>query len=144
MTVQQVDVDKIRPLRSLVLRPGQPLESTDYHRDNEATTLHYAVMKDGIALCIATFYPEPIQEVNSHRAYRLRGMATHPDFRRIGLASNLMHKAITELRNKGCDLLWCKARLVAVEFYASLGFDKIGHMYEIDGIGSHFTMYKKL
>ena len=34
MTIQQVDVEIIRPLRSLVLRPGQPIESTDYDRDN--------------------------------------------------------------------------------------------------------------
>jgi ribosomal protein S18 acetylase RimI-like enzyme len=71
-------------------------------------------------------------------------MATHPDFRRLGLASNLMHKAMTDLRHEGCDLLWCKARLVAIEFYESLGFMKIGPMYEIEGIGSHFTMYKKI
>jgi ribosomal protein S18 acetylase RimI-like enzyme len=33
---------------------------------------------------------------------------------------------------------------VAIEFYESLGFMKIGPMYEIEGIGSHFTMYKKI
>lgn len=144
MTTQQVDVEIIRPLRSLVLRPGQPIESTDYDKDKDNTTLHYAVLKNGTTLCIATFYPEPMEYVSSTRAYRLRGMATHPYFRRLGLASNLMHKAMTDLRNEGCDLLWCKARLVAIEFYESLGFMKIGPMYEIEGIGSHFTMYKKI
>ena len=144
MTTQQVDVELIRPLRSLILRPGQPVESTDYDKDKDNTTLHYAVLKNGTALCIATFYPEPMEDVSSTRAYRLRGMATYPDFRRLGLASNLMHKAMTDLRHEGCDLLWCKARLVAIEFYESLGFMKIGPMYEIEGIGSHFIMYKKI
>jgi len=144
MTINQVEVEKIRPLRHLVLRPGQPIESTDYNRDKDNTTLHYAVLKDGTALCIATFYPEPMEDVTSVRAFRLRGMATHPDFRRLGLASDLMHKAITALRDESCDLIWCKARLVAIDFYKSLGFVKIGPMYEIDGIGPHFTMYKKI
>jgi len=144
MTIQQVDVELIRPLRSLVLRPGQPIESTDYDRDKETTTLHLAALKDGSALCIATFYPEPMEYISSIRGYRLRGMATHPDYRRLGLASDLMHKAMTDLVDLGCDLLWCKARLVAIEFYESLGFMKIGPMYEIEGIGPHFTMYKKI
>ena len=39
MTIKLVDVEKIRPLRSLVLRPGQPLDSTNYERDNEKLTL---------------------------------------------------------------------------------------------------------
>lgn len=144
MTVQQVEVEIIRPLRSLVLRPGQPIESTNYDRDNDENTLHFAVLKEAVALCIATFYPEQMEEISSIRAYRLRGMATHPDYRRLGLASDLMHIAMIGLRDQGCDLLWCKARLVAIEFYESLGFVKIGPMYEIDGIGSHFTMYKKI
>ena len=38
MTIQQVEVDKIRPLRHLVLRPGQPIESTDYDRDKDEQT----------------------------------------------------------------------------------------------------------
>ena len=42
MIIQQVDVEKIRPLRSLVLRPGQPIDSTNYEKDNEILTLHYA------------------------------------------------------------------------------------------------------
>tara|TARA_B100000900_G_C20388269_1_gene637503 strand:- start:204 stop:641 length:438 start_codon:yes stop_codon:yes gene_type:complete len=144
MTIQQVDVEIIRSLRSLVLRPGQPIKSTDYDKDKETTTLHYAALKDGTALCIATFYPELIEDISSIRAYRLRGMATHPDYRRHGLASDLMHKAMTDLVGLGCDLLWCKARLVAIEFYESLGFVKIGPMYDIEGIGPHFTMYKKI
>ena len=144
MTVQQVEVEIIKSLRSLVLRPGQPIESTDYERDTDENTLHFAVLKERVALCIATFYPEPIMEMSSHNAYRLRGMATHPEYRRLGLGTDLMRKAIDDLQDKGADLIWCKARLVAIQFYESLGFVKIGPQYEIDGIGSHFTMYKKI
>ena len=35
MIIQRVQAEDIRPLRSLVLRPGQPIESTDYDRDND-------------------------------------------------------------------------------------------------------------
>ena len=143
MTIEQVDVEKIRPLRSLVLRPGQPIESTDYDRDKDQHTLHYAVVKESEIISIATFYPEPMVEIQAVKAYRLRGMATHPSFRRQGLASAMMIQAMADIQQLQGDLIWCKARLVAIEFYESLGFVKIGPIYDKEGIGPHFTMYKK-
>ena len=144
MTIQQVDVEMIRPLRSLVLRPGQPVEATDYDRDKELQTLHYANIVNQQVCSIATFYPEPMLEIETLAAYRLRGMATHPNYRRQGLAWAMMLQAIQDIRKLGSDLLWCKARLVAIDFYESLGFIKIGPIYEIEGIGPHYTMYKYL
>lgn len=144
MTIQQVDVEIIRPLRSLVLRPGLPIEFTDYDRDKEFQTLHYANIINQKVCSIATFYPEPILEVEALVAYRLRGMATHPNYRRQGLASSMMLQAMADIQKLGGDLLWCKARLVAIDFYESLGFIKTGLIYEIEGIGPHYTMYKHL
>ena len=144
MTIQQVDLEIVRPLRSLVLRPGQPIESTYYDRDKEFQTLHYANIINQKVCSIATFYPEPLLEVEASVAYRLRGMATHPDYRRQGLARSMMLQAMTDIQKLGCDVLWCKARLVAIDFYESLGFIKVGPIYEIEGIGPHYTMYKHL
>ena len=144
MTIQQVDVEIIRPLRSLVLRPGQPIDSTDYERDMETQTLHYANIVNQKVCSIATFYPESMLEFESLLAYRLRGMATHPNYRRQGLASSMILQAMSDIQNLGCDLLWCKARLVAIDFYKSLDFIKLGPIYEIEGIGPHYTMYKYL
>ena len=124
MTIQQVDVEIIRPLRSLVLRPGQPIESTDYDRDMEPQTLHYANIVNQKICSIATFYPESMLEFEALLAYRLRGMATHPNYRRQGLASSMMLQAMADIQNLGCDLLWCKARLIAIDFYESLGLYK--------------------
>ena len=71
-------------------------------------------------------------------------MATHPNYRRQGLASSIMLQAMSDIQKLGGDLLWCKARLVAIDFYESLGFIKTGPIYEIEGIGPHYTMYKHL
>ena len=144
MTIKRVDVEIMRPLRSLVLRPGQPIESTDYNRDKEFQTLHYANIVNHKVCSIATFYPEPMLEVEALVAYRLRGMATHPNNRRQGLARAMMIQAMADIQKLGCDLLWCKARLVAIDFYESIGFTKVGSIYEIEGIGSHYNMYKYL
>lgn len=144
MTIQQVDIEIIRPLRGLVLRPGLPIEFTNYERDKELQTIHYANIVNQKICSIATFYPEPMLEVEALAAYRLRGMATHPNYRRQGLARSIMLQAIADIQKLGGDLLWCKARLVAIDFYESLGFMKVGPIYEIKGIGPHYNMYKNL
>ena len=60
-------------------------------------------------------------EVEALVAYRLRGMATHPNYRRQGLARSMMLQAMADIQNLGCDLLWCRARLITIDFYESLG-----------------------
>ena len=71
-------------------------------------------------------------------------MATHPEYRRQGLARGIMCKVKRDLKYINVDLIWCRARIVAVEFYQSLGFVKIGPIYEIEEIGPHYTMYKNI
>ena len=144
MKVFLVSASELYTLRNLVLRPGKPLNTTFYDKDHDIDTFHMAISIKSIPKCIATFYPEKMEEVYSRKAYRLRGMATHPHFRRKGFGKNLMQSAFIHLRQQNADLLWCKARLLAVPFYSSLGFQIIGQEYDIEGIGPHYNMYKLL
>ena len=144
MQVCVVSASELYALRNLVLRPGKPLYTTFYDKDHDVGTFHLAISIESKVQCIATFYPEKMEWVYSRKAYRLRGMATHPDFRRKGLGKDLMKSAFTHLIQQQADLLWCKARLVAIPFYRSLGFQIIGEQYDIEEIGSHYTMYKLL
>ena len=144
MQVCLVSATELFTLRNLVLRPGKPLHTTFYNKDNNLDTFHLAIYIESKVQCIATFYPEKIEGVYSRNAYRLRGMATHPKYRRKGLGRNLMQSAFTHLLQTQADLLWCKARLEAIPFYLSLGFQIIGEQYYIEEIGPHYTMYKLL
>lgn len=144
MQVCVVSASELYALRNLVLRPGKPLHTTFYDKDHDIDTFHLAISIESKSQCIATFYPEKMEDVYSRKAYRLRGMATHPNFRRKGLGKDLMQSAFTHLLQQQADLLWCKARLVAIPFYRSLGFQIIGEQYDIEGIGPHYTMYKLL
>ena len=60
------------------------------------------------------------------------------------IARDLMHEAFKELKKRSCDLLWCNARLVAVDFYKSLRFRIYGDIFYIEGIGPHYYMYKEI
>ena len=144
MDVKKVNAKDIRPLRNLVLRPNLPIETTYYDLDDDIETFHLASMMDSTIISIGTFYPENDIELQTKNGYRLRGMATHPKFRRKSAATKLMKESFVLLKEKKCDILWCNARLVAVEFYKSLGFKITGKIFDIPSIGPHYKMYKSV
>ena len=144
MDIKVVAAKDIRPLRNLVLRPNLPIETTYYDLDNDIETFHLASIMDNTIISIGTFYPENDIELQTKNGYRLRGMATHPKFRRKSAATKLMKESFVLLKEKKCDILWCNARLVAIEFYKSLGFKITGKIFDIPSIGPHYKMYKSV
>ena len=142
--VKRVDAEKIRPLRHSELRKGQDFSTTSYLKDYEKDTFHMACIVEKKIVTCATFYPEKSTKIKSENAYRLRGMATASNFKRKGYATDLMRESFKELKEKESDLLWCNARLVAVDFYESLEFKIIGEVFDIEGIGPHYYMYKEI
>ena len=142
--INKVDAKKIRPLRHSELRKGQDFSTTSYIEDYEAGTFHMACIVDEKIVTCATFYPEKSSKLKSDNTYRLRGMATDSDFQRKGYATDLMNESFKELKNRDCDMVWCNARLVAVDFYKSSGFKITGEIFDIAEIGPHYYMYKEL
>jgi len=71
-------------------------------------------------------------------------MATDEKYRRKGCGKRVMLEALIQLKKEKCDLLWCNARIVAVEFYKELGFKITGRVFDIKGIGPHYLMKKKI
>ena len=142
--IKRVDVDMIKPLRHAELRKGQNFSATSYFRDNEESTFHLAAMLDQKVVTCATFYPEKSKKLNAINPYRLRGMATDSSFQRKGYARKLITTAFIELKTQGADFIWCNARLVALDFYKSVGFKIKGRLFDIEIIGPHYYMYKEI
>ncbi|MDC0204344.1 GNAT family N-acetyltransferase [Flavobacteriales bacterium] len=142
--IKKVDADKVRLLRHSELRKGQDFSTTSYLRDYDEGTFHMACIVDNKIVTCATFYSETSIKIKSDNAYRLRGMATDFNFQRKGYASDLMSESFKELKKRDCDMVWCNARLVAVDFYKSVGFKITGELFDIVGIGPHYYMYKKM
>ena len=142
--INKVDAENIRSLRHSELRKGQDFSTTSYLKDYETGTFHMACIVDYKIVTCATFYPEKSIKIKSDNAYRLRGMATDSNFQRKGYASDLMEESFKELKKRDCDMVWCNARLVAVDFYKSSGFKIIGEIFDIEAIGPHYYMYKEI
>ena len=144
VNITKVDADKVRALRHSELRKGQDFSTTSYLKDYKADTFHMACIVDEKIVTCASYYPEKSMKIKSNRAYRLRGMATDSNFQRKGYASDLMQESFKELKKRDCDMVWCNARLGAVDFYKSIGFKIIGELFDIESIGPHYYMYKEI
>ena len=144
VNIIKVDAEKVRPLRHSELRKGQDFSTTSYLEDYKVDTFHMVCIVDEKIVTCASFYPEKSIKIKSDNAYRLRGMATDSNFQRKGYATDLMNESFKELKNRDCDMVWCNARLVAVDFYKSVGFKITGELFDIAGIGPHYYMYKEI
>ena len=131
------------PVRHPVLRAGQDLASCKMEADNLPDTYHYGVYLANKLAGVATF----MADVNAHfegKQYRLRGMAVLPEQRTLGLGRALITHGESLLKKLDVEILWFNARVAAVPFYKKMGFTVIGTPFEIDPIGTHYLMYKKL
>ena len=89
-------------------------------------------------------YPDPHPDLTGSCQYRLRGMATLPDWQGRGLGFLLLDSALQRLTEQGCDLLWCNARVIAEGYYLKFGMQRSGPEFEIEGIGPHWLMFRQL
>lgn len=144
MKIINVTAEQIRRLRYEVLRKGKPFSTTKYLRDNDKETFHLACLLNRKIVSCATFYPEENNKVKARKGFRLRGMATKKDHRNKGFGKKIMIKAFREILKKKGDLIWCNARIAAVDFYKKIGMKKKGEIFDILDIGPHYFMYKKI
>ena len=144
VNITKVDAEKVRTLRHSELRKGQDFSTTSYLKDYEEDTFHIACIVDKKIVTCGTFYPEQSSKIKSDNTYRLRGMATDSSFQRKGYATDLMSESFKELKNRDCNMVWCHARLVAIDFYKSAGFKITGEIFDIAEIGPHYYMYKEI
>jgi GNAT superfamily N-acetyltransferase len=140
MKVVTIPAEGTHPLRLLVLRPGGTLADCQWPIDAVPDAFHLAVDDGDARICVASFQPAAHPTIPAVQPWQLRGMATHPAHRGRGAGRLLVEHALELVREHGTDLLWCNARLVAVPFYARLGFQLQGPEFDIPGIGPHHVM----
>src|SRR3954451_672991 len=129
-----VVVEQVRPevtygLRAEVLRPGlRPLQAR-FPGDAAPEAMHFAVYDPaGRIVGVAAVLPEASPD--GQPGWGLRGMAVDPALRRSGVGRSLVAGVVDAFSRAGGGLLWCKARLPAVPFYAALGFVADGEPWE--------------
>ena len=147
-TVRQVPVSRTIALRQAVLRPQHEKdEHLALPGDDEPATVAFAALDTGDAvLAVARIGPEvPPSSIGASippgtPAWRLRGMATRPNIRNLGIGSAVLEAAIDHVISLGGGLLWCNARTPAIGLYLRAGFITFGEEWVDPLIGPHVLM----
>ena len=140
--IERVAAELIRPLRSAVLRAGQPLAASAYPQEHLDSTVHLAALSpDGAVVGCSTWFPEPpplgsavpggepSSPATANRVWRLRGMATDPSVRGQGYGAALLREGLRVAAAGDGELVWCNARVVALGFYEAHGFTAVGPVF---------------
>lgn len=109
-------------LRDAILRPGLPPGGSIYPGDDAADTLHLGAFIGNTLAAVATLCREPMPGEQSTTSWRLRGMATLPEYRGRGLGKELAQRCIAYGAKHEGTIVWCTSRIATVPFYRTLGF----------------------
>ena len=112
--------------------------------DERRDAIHLGTFDGEKIVSIGSLFEMKSTKISFEKQYRLRAMATHPDHRGKDCGKILVEKAIEILREKKVDVLWCDARIGAVGFYQSLGFNVLDEVYDVPNIGPHKFMWIEL
>ncbi len=135
MEIKKISAKETYALRSQVLRPGLPLEANFYPKDEEGW--HFGLW-DGKWISVVTAHPEDHPQFSLPGQWRIRGMATLPEFRGKGLGTLLLQHLLRETQS--IPLLWCNARTPALSFYLRHGFTVESEEFSLPHIGPHRLM----
>jgi ribosomal protein S18 acetylase RimI-like enzyme len=142
ITVEQVDAEATYRLRAQELRQGRPVEIEE---DHAPYTLHLAARVDGGEVVgVVRFHPRDCPWRVGEGSWQLRGMATDPRVRGLGVGRALVADGLARVSARGGDLVWCDARQAAVGFYERLGFTVVTEEYDLRPVGAHRGMLIEL
>jgi zinc protease len=130
------------PIRSEILRPGQPEQNSIYPLDEDENALHLGAIKNSELVGVASIFKEAATRKDLTDAWRLRGMATIEAVRGEGHGKQLVETAIQYIAFQGGGNLWFNARHNVQGFYENLGFQVEGDPYEISEGGERIFMWQ--
>ncbi len=143
LSIKQIPKEDTYPLRIEILRNGK---AVNYHfvGDNLKTTIHIGVFTGKACIGIVTLIPNSHKSFPKISTYQLRGMAIDKAYQKQGIGSILVEESLKILNETKCEILWCNARVIALEFYKKMGFSIQEKKFEIPTVGPHYMMYLAL
>jgi len=140
--IKKISAEETYDVRLTVLRKNIPLPY-EFNGDFEKDTFHLGAFSADKLIAVSSFMKTSNKKINGSQ-YQLRGMATLEAFQGLGTGKLMMEHAFKLLKGLNISYLWCNARVIAVPFYEKSGMKTIGEPYNIEFIGTHYVMVKRL
>ncbi|WP_288423761.1 GNAT family N-acetyltransferase [uncultured Spirosoma sp.] len=124
MTILPITPEQTYPLRHAVLWPDKPYSFVRVDNDHEG--YHYGAFEGEELIAVISLFVYPD---DGRLVARFRKFATHPDWQRKGVGSQLMRHIRKEALRMEATRLWCDARLDAADFYRRFGMEPISDVF---------------
>lgn len=144
MLTKSITKEQTYPIRQAILRPGKPIESCFFDGDELATTHHFGLFIANELSAVVSVYEKSNTLFKQKKQLQVRGMAVLESYQNSGLGRVLMEKVEEYAHKNNSELLWFNARETALKFYKKLQYEPIGPAFEIENVGTHYIMYKKI
>jgi len=142
--LQMLQPEEIQQLRNEVLWPHKTFENCILDTDRLPSTFHFGVQLQGLTVATVTLQQENSSKLPQEKQYRLRAMAVREGYRGQGFGDAIVEEGLRYLATLGIEVVWCDARVAALNFYRRLQFEELEEEYEIPIIGLHRFMWKVL
>lgn len=142
--IKKITSETTFSVRNPVLRPNLPIETCRFDGDNLPSTVHFGYYDDEKLVGIVSVFEKNNENWNNNRQFQIRGMAVLEEFQKKGIGEKLVQTVINLAQEKEIQLIWFNARKNAVPFYEKIGFHINGTAFEIEGVGTHYIMYRFL
>lgn len=140
--IKEINAEDTYAIRKTVLRKNMTL-THKMPGDYDSDSVHLGVYDENRMVCTGSFMKNNRDEFTGHQ-YQLRGMATAEGSQGKGYGRMLLKNAEDLFKDRGIDLIWCNARVSALEFYKKSGYETIGDVFDVPQIGPHYVMFKRI
>lgn len=141
--ITEITSEETFSVRSPVLREGLPIESCIFEGDNLTSTKHFGLFFDEKLTAIVSVFKNNNSTFNQENQFQIRGMAVLMEFQKLGFGKELVLHCEQFIKNQNGTLIWFNARESAALFYEKLGYEKIGNLFNSEGVGLHYIMKKE-
>lgn len=144
LTLKEITALDTYSVRHPVLREGKPAETCHFEGDSLQSTIHLGLYINCALIGVVSLFKNRHPEFTEKNQFQIRGMAVLKHHQKRGYGEKLLYEAETYAQKYNCNLLWFNAREKAIPFYEKAGYSIHGKPFEINDIGTHFVMYKKM
>tara|TARA_B100000287_G_C20647292_1_gene785545 strand:- start:996 stop:1670 length:675 start_codon:yes stop_codon:yes gene_type:complete len=140
--IKKVSISFIQAYRKKYLYSHLSPQLCYYNKDKNNSTIHLALFQNDKVISGLTLIENSFLE--NKKSFQIRGMFTINNCCKKGYGSLLIDYAKKKISDHNCKLLWCNARVEAIDFYKKNGFVEYGDFFLKKNIGKHIKMYSKL
>lgn len=144
LIIKKVKSEDLYLLRNKVLRNNKGIQYCKFEGDENESTAHFAAFKENLIIGGVSLIKNNTNKIKSLSNIQLRGMAVYKIYQKNKIGSLLLKKVESFCININIDFIWMNARLEAIEFYLKQGYVKTKKSFNIEGVGKHYFLYKKL